>query len=514
MSDRVSRAPPSDFLGPDDVAEYERLFSSPTGPPRPRSSGGQPLKKVSNRFFGPLWEGVREKLRLTRSKSASSIMSNKHKDSVAQQQQRQGHSPHHHQHTSSLGAATPGLYPTKEEVMQNYKSLMDSGFFTSHAIVGTRHPPRPLSSPAAPTRAPPAPPTQTKSFSEHLAQSQRQRPPPPPLQPQSPLGFSSISYSATRPLPSGDPPSGSSAFPISIPSPLSKRHGHQSVPSPTSSPKRGTKRAMALIAGGPIDHEEPAETGARKFAKKLRKSASRVSADLSLVASHRSIRATSGSSWSSSSRPQTAATSSSFLTPYSSSASSEREPPPSRHSMTTRRSFASAWKNSGAGAGGNTSWRSRAAPNKLHKPRKADMAVGGRWRRGTSRSPGPASRPATPLRQPPSPLITVSRPVTPRDGEPEPMALDPPARHDYSPVFRPSPSGFYAEGVAVSNIRYPPRPRARGGPLSVVPDANRGIPTVPKIPAQFKDGEEVKAALSLRDSGVSAVTNMENYEVW
>lgn len=487
MNDRTSNAPPVDFIGPDDVAAYERQFYLNNAPPRPISSGGQSIKKAPNRFFAPLWDGVREKLHLTRSKSATSIASTKSERPVSRQEQQQA---------KPAVASNPLAYPTREEVMESYKSLMDSGFFTNHAIQGTRHPIRTAGGQHAPTAPAPAPPSQT--FSQHLAQHQHQRPPPTQHQPRSVLAFSAIPYSATRAPSSGDPPLAPYPRPTAATRMASSHGRHNNNGAPLAdSPQRGTKRAMADIAGGVPDREWP-ETGARKLAKKLRKSASRISADMSLAAAaaagHKSAVMTS-------SRPSTA------VPGPASWPSVGKEAP--RHSVSTMRSFSSSWKPGAAGGGGGGCGEKKSGggnPNRLTKAKKV-LGGGRRRRRSTSRSPGPVARPQ--LSQPSHPPIPL-RPAPSLPAMPaEPMAIDSPTRPSFDGIVN---------GLSVPSFHYPQRMRLRSnsegnggapGPLSVAPDANRGIPSVPRIPAQFKDHRHHDT--SVRDSGVGDV---ENCGVW
>lgn len=93
---------------------------------------------------------------------------------------------------------------------------------------------------------------------------------------------------------------------------------------------------------------------------------------------------------------------------------------------------------------------------------------------------------------------------------PESMLVDSP------PPMRPSFDGV-VNGLSVPSFHYPQRMRSRnttpvggiGGaaaapePLSVVPDANRGIPSVPRIPMHFKHRRQAGGgSADIRDSGI------------
>lgn len=309
MNDRVSNAPPPTFLGPDEMAAYERQFYADSSHTRSRPTSGseQSFNRTSGSKF---WEGIRDKF--TRTKSSSSITTVSSSKSRASnrfsQQSQQSQVAPACGHDEKEKENVPGYYPSREEVMQNYKSLVDAGFFSSHAIQGTRHQPPPSWAGVKNDHALPAPPPPPPTpFSQLVAQKQRQSQQQSQIQnnPATPALssiFASIPYSATQPSPTGDAPLMTYARPdprppISLPKKYRRPHQtttYQMAPPPTtpSSPYRGTKRAVADMTGGSVDREmanagssstdNVAEAGARKLVKKLRKSASRISADLSL----------------------------------------------------------------------------------------------------------------------------------------------------------------------------------------------------------------------------------------
>lgn len=218
MNDRVSAAPPPSYLEDMDVEEYERQFvgtpvteHAPTMPamerhhtrqttytaytayepsaPPPENEqeeqqppAQQPMghSRSRSKFLTPLWDGVRERFSLSRSKSWGAMVSGK--DAMGRPSlntQADSRSSMHRGRGSTMTApCTPAVetpppvppvpvfrgaaaalatrdqeaakeaakkfsaadYPTKEEVMESYKNLVASGFFEQHAIHGTRHP--------------------------------------------------------------------------------------------------------------------------------------------------------------------------------------------------------------------------------------------------------------------------------------------------------------------------------------------------------------------------------------
>ncbi|KAL1875338.1 hypothetical protein VTK73DRAFT_10072 [Phialemonium thermophilum] len=468
MNDRTSNIPPPSFLGPNDVAAYERQFYTSVEQPRPTTSGAQSTRKPSSKFFAPLWDGVREKLGLSRSRSSGSMPSRE--DNGFFQHAYEEH------HAKQLLNGYQTTYPSRDEVMESYKNLVDSRFFSAHAIQGSRH------------RLKTAPDISLSesdmSISHNLpvtASASRgqfwDKPPQRGSHPrtQSVSTFSSIPYSATKSTSSAELLSSSTH-------PLENRRLQPLTSSiqQERNQQRGTKRAVSDIAGGVVEREPAESSGVtRKLAKKLRKSASRVSSDLSAgAAGIRSISAAfSAPSSTMSSTTQTAPLRSA---PLDAGASDQ-----SRNGKDPQRP-------SGGGIPKFNSRRGRynsgSVSGRLSKPRKA-ANPGRPRRRSTSRSPVPPSRPMTPLRCSPKPVAVSSRPTGAMRhaqeclGEGEPMVIDSQA------VDRPSFDGII-NPLSVPSFHYPQRVRAARRrvplePLSFVPDDNRGIPSVPKIPDQF-----------------------------
>lgn len=395
MSDRASAAPPPSFLGPGEIAAYERQFydADRPRPLRPVSSAGHYTHHERDHLPNPLahsrsqqqhqpppttrksgfWDGMRERFFLGRSKS-SSVSDHPVAAAIA----------------NPLIAPPlppgPAGYPTRDQVLESYQTLVSSGFFESHAIHGTRHPP---------------PPTMTMG--------------PPPRRP------------------------------VSTPHPMP-------VVIPVPSPQRGTKRPT------PADNDG-AETGARKLVKKLRRSASRISVDLAVSFSGSSSKPNPP-------RPSTSSYNTGAASFISSAASSIYEHPEPEQ-------------------------KTPAPKRKLTKPMPPMTAVtrGRRqgWReRSRSRSRSRA-RPAVPNPNPnPNPL--AMNPVDQQilhiplvddamliDTETETPRPSTDTLSGRGTVLHPPPSRGRTERRAAS-------PRKAAGPLSVVPDANRGIPGVPRIP--------------------------------
>ncbi len=329
MNDRISAAPPPSFMGPEELLAYEKQFylqprgnhhldantikrgngaahaghgyQSSSHHRRPGSSTGQSFmngKKASSagsKFFAPLWDGVREKLHLTRSKSSGEIAAGNKKEQQEKEQKRIRMMPAPAPAPMSLqpspvvetGVPPQNLYPSREEVLENYKSLMASGFFSSHATQGTRHPlpPQPRRSISAHAVVVPPPPLSrplpipARSFAQHMAS--REQPPVRRFSSSSRtsqtnvLAFSSIPYTSTRPPTAAEAPSTVPPPPRDNIMPSFAPLGNQAMEEleHAGHDQRGTKR------GPPGDGENQA----RKLVKKLRKSASRISTDLSLT---------------------------------------------------------------------------------------------------------------------------------------------------------------------------------------------------------------------------------------
>lgn len=202
MNDRASNAPPPSFLGgPEELAAYERQFDmdfsleplksstntgTGTGRPAPksrasyRSTAGESTTRgrpgsSSSSFLAPLWDGVKERFSLTRTKSGNNIddgagyFSGSHGSSVGSVAAKIG---------SANGHDDDDMRPSRDDILQNYHTLVANGFFGNHAIQSTRHaPPGQMrhSMPAPPQRAPPATPG---GHGMHQSMPPPQYPPP------------------------------------------------------------------------------------------------------------------------------------------------------------------------------------------------------------------------------------------------------------------------------------------------------------------------------------------------
>ncbi|KAK4226463.1 hypothetical protein QBC38DRAFT_456230 [Podospora fimiseda] len=284
MNDRVSAVPPAVFLsGEEEIAEYEKQFYYPQSLPQQQQ---QPQKEEEKKetaataaagggggggLFGlaPLWDGVKEKLSLRSSRSSGSITSITSmmmlgrttlvdKDATV--------APPTPIEPPVTAAAVPQPssttgYPTREEVLESYKNLQASGFFSAHAIKGTRHPLRTAASAPMTTGSypPPSPSTGASgmSFADRLAAEQHHH-----------MLRSPISISAIAEVDSPDHRRRSQSHPP--PPPAFPNSANNDNSSPCSSPSRGLKRPSNEIAA-------EQETATRKLVKKLRRTDSRAS---------------------------------------------------------------------------------------------------------------------------------------------------------------------------------------------------------------------------------------------
>ncbi|KAK3899333.1 hypothetical protein C8A05DRAFT_37055 [Staphylotrichum tortipilum] len=263
MRDRVSAVPPAGFLGVERVEERGVRERPPQVLRRPKSTlpsssaggwEGGVVKKTS--FLAPLWDGVKEKLNLSKAKSSGSIgrVVNSVVGGEKKGEPREGREKVvQEQEQEQPAAPTPpsGAYPTREEVMESYKNLVASGFFEAHAIRGGRHPLR--------TAEP-----QGKSFAEHMAA---------PGGMAAPAGRPFADHvAAQQQKQQSRPPI--TRHNMAPPPPPPHRARQDPHASPHASPHRGTKRAPSM------DFPSDAELVTRKLVKKLRHSASRISMDL------------------------------------------------------------------------------------------------------------------------------------------------------------------------------------------------------------------------------------------
>ncbi|RYP04159.1 hypothetical protein DL765_010292 [Monosporascus sp. GIB2] len=218
MNDRVSAAPPLEFLGPEEIRAYEaQFFVDPAraAAPRkqrpvsdsatlsmPQDQQQQPgiIKKKSFRFFAR----VRDALSWTSRSdgSSSSSFSSSSEPQADEEDAKRKHSSLPEPCSSSMSQASPkrphlrqkslssahvpqvrsvgsdaasktGLQhhpsvgnlsdrPTKAEIMQSYNELVASGFFKAHAIQSTRRPP-----PGSAASRPPHPPSSLHNQPHH-----------------------------------------------------------------------------------------------------------------------------------------------------------------------------------------------------------------------------------------------------------------------------------------------------------------------------------------------------------
>ncbi|KAK3293432.1 uncharacterized protein B0H64DRAFT_465675 [Chaetomium fimeti] len=488
------------------VRSSAALTSAP--PPAPPGAAGQQqrggvVKKTS--FLAPLWDGVREKLNLSKSKSSGSIgrvvnsvvgggAADKKIDREKEKARLMGVEE---KEKAASPPPPPGpAYPSREEVMESYKNLVASGFFEAHAIRGGRHPLRtggaagkafaetmtiPETSPA-PSRksfsehmaaSPGATVSSGRSFADHMAAQQKPAPPVP---------------SPTR-MPPPPPPRGSS-------------RGKSDI---LSSPQRGTKR------GASMDLASDAEVVTRKLVKKLRHSASRLS--MELTGARGNYYSTSGTLRS---RPSTSCGAPGPLSPTSSVFSGITSPPSVRASMDGTRS---------------------PRYGKLTKPKD------GRRRRilGLTRRRSPVRAPVTaPAEADPDAMMLDEPELTSAQPEPATITVGPAPRMHRN--ITPPPAAFrtqHPRNQRTGNTAGSPTD-TQPEPLSVVPDPNQGIPFVPRIPREFcdamaaivppaaaavtaavvvegevkdkKEEEDGKGKLVNRDSGLGE--DVENIPVW
>jgi hypothetical protein len=496
MNDRASAAPPPSFLGTGDAAAYEQQFydAGRLKPLRPVSSAGhyyhhntnnnrtaparsQASQKQETSRKGGFWDGVKERFHLTRSRSSGNIprMGEKEIGRAATARNPSG---------SEKPSAPPAAYPTREEVMESYKSLVASGFFDAHAIQGTRHPlrttmshsdARPSTSITTITATMGPPPM---SFAGHKQALSRKQPP---------ASFSAVPYSSTKSSSPADLPS-------SVCPPPPPPHRPTTAVDETASPQRGIKRGPAPCDGDSESTKDSGETGARKLVKKLRRSASRVSTDLT-GPTPALMNPFKGRPSTSSNAPTVASVMSAVSTDTEGPAPA---PPRTPTKLTKSKYPPRSTRGRGLAAGisfGNLNIARR-------RPRSP-----------AATAPLPVAAPRRDIT--PNPLsmnpITANAPVFAVPLVDDAMLVDSPERRSRSPermsMERPTTA------LAPASFHYPQR--KRGEPLSVVPDANRGIPGVPRIPAALvspfggPDREDTK----MRDSGVGE--DVENVvQVW
>ncbi|KAI1633924.1 hypothetical protein F4809DRAFT_553949 [Biscogniauxia mediterranea] len=521
MNDRVSAVPPPQFLGPEQLKEYEKQFyTAPMVKAATTTTHRDSRKKLRER---PLSES--QSLKSQSPKSPLSNVSTQDRDqrfishkksngffsrirdalfsnraSGAQAQAQAQPSPHKQQeairkHTSLqeplLAQRTGQLHPlaqhytdmhvpqpptgddtanrngpaldrpTREEVMQSYNQLMASGFFKAHAIQSTRHarpptvpPPMPVPMPSiASAPGSPEPPPRISSINAVTMKSKS----PPPSSPNSVRSRYSLHISPQ--LANANMPS---SFTPDAKAELRRGLGHVPPAKEPRSALRGRKRNRAdtdeasqsstgISSGMPLSPTLAAATFAQPFkrvAKKLRKMpSSPASSDSKLDAATPPRPATSAAI----SDMQTAdgvvrlgASISTGGTVYHDERALRlRSPSPAPAKTTSNvkssrvtRSMAATQKTASGG-------------NKLRK-----------------RAKSPALRP----RSSGAPYLDHVNQFETR----EPMSQRPLSASNQA-------KSSYQDKHADSDNEAPSSPM----PLSVIPDVNRGIPSVPRIPDQY-----------------------------
>ncbi|KAK0613816.1 hypothetical protein B0T14DRAFT_286530 [Immersiella caudata] len=484
MNDRASAAPPPSFLGAGDAAAYEQQFYEADRPKplRPVSSAGHyyhhhhhnndnnrsaqaqaPQKQESSRKGG-FWDGVKERFHLTRSRSSGNIprMSDKESGRAAT-----APNPMRNEKMS----APPAAYPSREEVMESYKNLVASGFFDSHAIQGTRHPLRTTMShsDARPTTTTTSMGPPPMSFAAHKQASSRKHPP---------VSFSAVPYSSTKSPTAAELPSST------CPPPPPRRPA--TAVDEVVSPQRGTKRGPAPLDGDSESTKGSGETGARKLVKKLRRSASRVSTELT--------GPTPALTNPFKGRPSTSSNAPTVMSVMSAVSTDTEGPAPQRTPTKLTKSKYPPRSTRGRGLTAVISF------GNLNIARR-------RPRSPAATAPLPAAAPRRDIT--PNPL-SMNPPVFAIPLVEDAMLVDSPERRSRSPERMSIPT----TALAPANFHYPQRKRF-GEPLSVVPDANRGIPGVPRIPAALVSpfGGPAREDIKMRDSGVGE--DVENaVQVW
>ncbi|KAI1418153.1 hypothetical protein F5Y13DRAFT_199225 [Hypoxylon sp. FL1857] len=168
MNDRVSAAPPAQFLGPDQMREFEKQFYTdrPTSPgetrkprrQRPFSDSGISEKTVTHRksigFFGRVRDALGWNSSSRSSRSSNSNCSSPKKPAVRKHASlqepmlpsprpdnlRAAKSYSEMYNLPQLSSFSDGASrPTREDVLESYNQLMATGFFQAHAIQSTRH---------------------------------------------------------------------------------------------------------------------------------------------------------------------------------------------------------------------------------------------------------------------------------------------------------------------------------------------------------------------------------------
>ncbi|GJC82322.1 hypothetical protein ColLi_05160 [Colletotrichum liriopes] len=187
MNDRTSAAPPIDFLGPEASSEIARRFHMDFYVEAPTLESSRRRSLNSSITYGELkrpassasshvgkkgfWGGLREKLSFVRDKGAKRPLSLDGK-LLAQGGGAGGFGSGTNAGAGAQPATTPASnvagMPSREEIMASYQQLMKDGFFDAHAIRSTRQPPPPSIRPST-TVYSTKPPADKKSFAERVS---------------------------------------------------------------------------------------------------------------------------------------------------------------------------------------------------------------------------------------------------------------------------------------------------------------------------------------------------------
>ncbi|KAF9878585.1 hypothetical protein CkaCkLH20_04077 [Colletotrichum karsti] len=209
MNDRTSAAPPPNFLGPEDSSEIARRFrmdfyveapdAGVLSPPKPQHhKSSQSLLSSQNHHqqqqhpvlhqptvtYGEakrpassasshvgkkgFWGGLREKLSFVKDKGAKRPLSLDGKLLSAGGGAGGFGSGGAEGAAPAPAPANGAGMPSREEIMASYQQLMKDGFFDAHAIRSTRQPPPPNIAPSG-TKYSTRPPVDKKSFAERVS---------------------------------------------------------------------------------------------------------------------------------------------------------------------------------------------------------------------------------------------------------------------------------------------------------------------------------------------------------
>jgi len=529
MNDRVSKIPPVEFLGPElehclsagaveneivaakmDNQFYDQFgYITGAAASRPRSasasiigtkdssssavSSSSSKDKEKRGFLGPLWEGFREKLSFGKAKGRPISVDGR----VGLAGLAGGHGAVSGPDLlSRLSTADDAKRPTREEILVNYQQLVDSGFFSNHAIHSARRP-MPTTQ-ATPVNAPgifAVPPSNRNSedipmMNAHNPQPQHAPPPqarkpardlppfyarPEPDRKQKPHPFNHMPR--PRPIPNNPNANAIPPAPMAPPPPV-----------PHAPEIRGKKRG----------HEDDDAGKARK----LRKASVRISADLSMPITIPGLR------------KHFKRTDATDATEDASSSLARSLPAPSMSGIFTRRSFSSNNRetNKLAKRPGSSKATSRPGSSKsssamplisapvsqmVRLPPGAFDAMregNGEFVLPPNSVSGPPPAMSAPLTS--HPVVVDKVHITSANNKNKCSRGSRVAHASLTssvPSATPNVIVHQSDGddIPLWAQKQHQHMRARRAiePLKVVPDANRGIPKVPEIPTKFKDGQ-------------------------